>query len=344
MKKFITLAVALISAFVAVFATGCGNDAPANNSDDGNGNLPVAENISVYVPDGAPALSIAKFINDNETFGSGAKVEYNVVAANEINNAVLVKKADIVIMPLNAATKVYKTETDTAEYALAAVITHGNFYIMSQSSVSSAEDLIGKVVYVPNRGQVPDWTFKYALSAAGVNFEEGDSAVSDKVVINYPTGGASAIPALLLNDVNAVGLLPEPAATNVNSKKNGAVAYRLDLQELYDATAKSYPQAVMMVKKSSAKAAELALKIAEKLSDAVAWVKANKESAVTAVKSKYEASTLNPATLKDETIDNCKIYWQGAADAKTVVLSYIENIRSIDGNAANAVGDDFFLL
>lgn len=340
MKKFITLAVALISAITAVFAAGCGNDVPA---DTGDGTLPTTEIISIYVPDGAPALSIAKFINDNETFGTVSKIEYNVVAANEINNAILVKKADIVIMPLNAATKVYKTETDSAEYALAAVITHGNFYIMSQSEISSAEDLIGKVVYVPNRGQVPDWTFKYALNAAGVNFEEGDSTVSGKVVINYPTGGASAIPALLLNDVNAVGLLPEPAATNVNSEKNGAVAYRLDLQELYDATAKSYPQAVMMVKKSSAKAAELALKIAEKLSDAVSWVKENKESAVSAVKGKY-ASTLNPATLKDGTIDNCKIYWQGAADAKTVVLNYIENIRSIDGNAANAVGDDFFLL
>ena len=42
--------------------------------------------LEFYAPDGAPALSIAKFINDKENFGmdKDVSVHYNVVSANNI--------------------------------------------------------------------------------------------------------------------------------------------------------------------------------------------------------------------------------------------------------------------
>ena len=78
MKKFITLLVAVLSAFTAVFAAGCGDDQAS---------------ISVYAPDGAPALSIAKFINDGAAFGTDKTFDYHVVSATEINNAIITEKA-----------------------------------------------------------------------------------------------------------------------------------------------------------------------------------------------------------------------------------------------------------
>ena len=41
-------------------------------------------------------------------------------------------------------------------------------------------------------------------------------------------------------------------------------------------------------------------------------------------------------------IDNCKIYWQSAADAKNDVTAYINAIREIGETAANSVTDEFF--
>ncbi|MDY6367475.1 MAG: ABC transporter substrate-binding protein [Clostridia bacterium] len=331
MKKLFTLILAALTAMTCVLFVGCGKDSSVT--------------VSVYAPDGAPALAIAKFINDNETFGTTRKFEYNVVSASEIKNAMLVKGADIVILPLNDATKIYKDQANGIDdYVMAAVITHGNLYVMSQADITSVSDLVGKVILVPNRGQVPDWTLKFAIENSGLEFEESETAVEGKVALKYPVGGASAIPALLKTDATAIGLLPEPAATAVNVSSANAVGYKLNLQELYSNAEKSYPQAVMMVKRSTVETnAELMGKIGAAIEGAVAWATENPTDAVNAIKTKYESSTLNPAMLKPATIENCKIYWQSAQSAKGAVLNYINNIRIVDENAAATVDNDFFL-
>lgn len=327
MKRLITLLVALISAFTCVFATGCGDD---------------KTDISVYAPDGAPALSIAKFINDNEAFGTEKTFNYNIVSSAEINNAIISEKADMVIMPLNDATKIYKKDDNGAEdYVMAAVITHGNFYVMSKNEITAVGDLIGKVVYVPMRGKVPDLTFQAALKINEIDYVESDVAVAGKVAIKYYGQPKDYLPLLIKNQNNDIGLVPEPAAANANSK---GVNYVLDLQELFDKDAKAYPQAVLMVKKSLVdNNPTLAIELAGAFAENVNWVKGNASKAVDAIKAKFDATTLDPATLSAKSVENCKIYWQGGAAAKTAVNNYIAKIREIDVNSANAVDDAFFM-
>ena len=55
---------------------------------------------------------------------------------------------------------------------------------------------------------------------------------------------------MLKNGVINIGLLPEPAATQLTKVASDKTWYRLDVQELYDSENKSYPQAVMLVKQS----------------------------------------------------------------------------------------------
>ena len=232
MKKLIALIISILTLSVSIFSlSACTRK--------------IEGDYTFVAPDGAPALAIAKFINDNEDFGTDATFDYKIVSSTAINTAITVDKADLVIVPLNAATKIYNADKDNP-YQLISVVTHGNFYLMSKTNLSSANDLIGKVVFVPNPGKVPDWTFKCALSSLGLEFVVSDTAVNGKVAIKY-YNTPQEFNALLIQNATAIGLVPEPAVSVLKGK---GVSVQLDLQEMYDAENKAYPQAVLLAKKS----------------------------------------------------------------------------------------------
>lgn len=166
---------------------------------------------------------------------------------------------------------------------------------------------------------------------------------SGKVNIKY-YAEASSISPMILSGKETVGLVPEPLATALqkNAQKQGLTLYRLDLQELYDGQEKGYPQAVLMVKKSILGSHDqIASVIEQKITESVAWVKQNAADAVNAI-ANHGATTLNANALSESVIDNCKIYFEGADNAKTSVKNYVNSIVEIDPTKAVAVNDDFF--
>lgn len=175
-------------------------------------------------------------------------------------------------------------------------------------------------------------------SACSPELEKG------KVNIKYYQKGKDIVSAMLAGS-ETIGLVPEPAATNLEAKyleQKGAPLYRLDLQELYDKDNKAYPQAVLMVKKSVLGAnPNLVSSLQTKIAESASWIKQNQAIAVNAINSKGGVD-LNAQTLTENAIDGCKIYWQSASDAKTSVKNYINKIIDIDSTKASAVSDDFF--
>lgn len=299
------------------------------------------EFYTFYCPDGAPALSIAGFISDKENFDADKPFSYNVVSATEINNAILKEDADFIIMPLNSATKLYKN-AGKSNYKMVSVITHGNFYLMSKTTLSNAQDLLGKVIYVPQSGKVPDLTLQASLTALQIPFESGDTAKEGKVVLNYSLVEASNIvKGMLAGNVGIeIGLIPEPAATNLNAK---GFNYQLSLQELYDADAKSYPQAVLMAKESVVKREkELIFNMANAFAENVKFAENSPKKAVETIKGIFETTSL-ASNLSSNAVKGCNIYWQGASFAEDEVENYIDRIRAINVAFANEVEDEFFL-
>lgn len=178
----------------------------------------------------------------------------------------------------------------------------------------------------------------FAMTFVGCGNEAG------KVGIKYYADGSQIVQAML-SDEESIGLVPEPAASNLIKKATaqGKTLYKLDLQELYDADAKAYPQAVLMVKSSVlASYGSVVNSMLQKISDNVSWVKTNATDAVTAIKSKLEASTLSAPALSESAVDGCKIYPQSSADAKQQVQNYLNEIISIDVNSAKAVDNSFY--
>lgn len=121
---------------------------------------------SVYMPDGAPALAMAKLIGDHAQFSRS--VTYTVVSAADIGPSVVKEKADVAIMPVTAASK---TIGNAEKYVMLGVVTHGNIYVMSSENISALSDLKGKTVGVIGQNQVPDLTFRYLLNKAGITYE-----------------------------------------------------------------------------------------------------------------------------------------------------------------------------
>lgn len=129
--------------------------------------------VSVYAPDGAPALALAKLMAEENTF-SQISLSYNVVAADTIGARVSGDNpvADICILPVNAASKLLGSGS---KYKMLGTVTNGNLYILSKDGENLTKDnlsvLAGKTVGVINLANVPGLTLKIILNKYGIPYE-----------------------------------------------------------------------------------------------------------------------------------------------------------------------------
>ena len=133
--------------------------------------------VSVYMPDGAPALSMAKMMCAAPDVGK--TLDFHVVAANTINSCVTysdeANNADLCVLPVNAAAKLLG---NGSKYQLLGGVTHGNLFIISSDGTSLTADnltqkLEGKRVGVVNLSAVPGLTFKMILNKYDIEYTQG---------------------------------------------------------------------------------------------------------------------------------------------------------------------------
>lgn len=336
MKKFLAIILSIITCFSLCAFVGCVKPQESGEK----------QTYTFYAPDGAPALAIAQFIKDGQAFSLNADFDYKVVSSSDIGGVMSKGDGDFIIMPINAASKLYKANA-TDPYKMVSVVTHGNLYVMSSDGTDSLESLKGKVIGVIGQGLVPDLTLRAVLKDKGLISDviESETAVDGKIAVRYFASAQDMLPMLKTGKLS-VGLIPEPAATKLTKIAPEKTWTRLDLQEIYDSETKAYPQAVLMVKTSVLNQnANLAQAIENKFNENVTWVKENVSDAVTAINAKLPKGvtpSLDASALSAPIIDNCKIYWQSASDAKADATAYINKIISVKANSALALSDDFF--
>ncbi len=132
-------------------------------------------NVTVYSPDGAPALALAQMIKENDS----EIVSYHVVEAGKITACVTNKdeadNADFCILPVNAAAKMFG---NGQKYQMLGTVTHGNLFILSTDSPNYFKDgetlktLIGKQVGVIQLQNVPGMVFKMILNQHNIAWQE----------------------------------------------------------------------------------------------------------------------------------------------------------------------------
>lgn len=318
MKKFL----ALLSAIVLTVACAIGV-AGCNKDSDG-------DKLSVYVPDGAPALSVATLANSD-------KFAVHVIDANIITTKVTGSSpiADIAIVPVNAAVKLLGSG-DT--YQMLGTVTHGNLFLLKKQGgedIATPADLAkleNKTVGVINLANVPGLTFKTILN---------DNQLNNVNLVNV-----TDLEVVPTNSECDYFVVSEPAATTKANATSLSVAG--SLQTLYGGE-NGYPQAVAVAKKSVIEnnADEIA-EFMNSFATTKAWLTDENTtggqiaSAIDNMTDGDLAHKFTAANLSKEVIANCGINFVPSSQCKDEVLAFMAKFNAVSNNAWGTPDDEFF--
>ncbi|MBR2022998.1 MAG: ABC transporter substrate-binding protein [Clostridia bacterium] len=287
--------------------------------------------ITVYAPDGAPALALAKLLKD-DTKDDG--VTYRIVNPQTVTTMVTYKdenkNADLCVLPLTDATQ-YLGDKD--DYKLLGVVTHGNLYIISQdqTQVTDVSAFSGEEIGVLQLQKTPGQVFKSILQKNGV---------ADVTLTNITGGGEVGA----LSNVKYY-VLAEPAVTAQKGKGFHIVG---NVQTLYGGE-NGFPQAVLVAKSSVIEENPAFIKefVRDVQSSATWLATATGEEIVSAVSSHTEngyQTTLKAQLLQPQTLARCGVYFTQAKDAKTEIEGFLQDVSAIDEHITVIPNDGFYCL
>lgn len=311
--------------------------------------------VSVYMPDGAPALAMAQLMSEEMQFGG--EVSYNVVDSTAIQTYVGGDdpQADVCVLPVNLAAQ---TMGSGSVYRMLGTVTHGNIYFLSSkhpdaalTAENLADLLVGRTVGCIQLNNVVGLTLRLVLAQNDVDYaviEDVSQAAADKVnILNIADPASGITPAAEYDYMVAA----EPVVTTkVNATASNAEGMRLvnvgDLQALYGEG--GYPQAVLVAKTSLIESQPAFI---ESLIEAVKanadWVKAETtsvESIVAAVSAHLPSGakgTLTVQNLNKDVIGRCAVRFAAAAECKEEVNAFLAALSQAAGKTFS-VSDAFF--
>ncbi len=144
-------------------------------------------------------------------------------AADELLPLMIRGELDIALVPANVASVLYnKTQGGVS---VIDINTLGVLYMVSgDESLGSMDSLRGKTIYLTGKGTTPDYVLQYLLKANGID--------SSECVLEYRSE-ATEVAALLAEQPEAVGLLPQPFVT-VACSQNEELGMVMDMNEQWN--------------------------------------------------------------------------------------------------------------
>ena len=199
MKKFLKAAAAALLLFTA----GCAKETAAEPE---TAEEPAAEEEAVTVRVGSmkgpTTLGLLNMMKKAETEGANKGLyDFNIVtAADELAAGIIGGDYDIVLVPANLASVIYKkTEGGVS---VIDINTLGVLYCISaDESIKGIKDLAGKTVVTTGQGTTPEYSLRYLLSQYGVDCNIEFKSEAQEVV------------AAMKEDSSLIAVLPQPFAT-----------------------------------------------------------------------------------------------------------------------------------
>lgn len=131
---------------------------------------------------------------------------------------------DAAAVPANLASILYNNTSGAVR--VLAINTLGVMYIVERGdSLQSVEDLRGKTLYTSGKGSVPEYALNYILTGNGLD-------PNTDLQVEYKSEHSECLSALM-NDPDAVAMLPQPFAT-VAMTKSPDIRIALDLTAEWD--------------------------------------------------------------------------------------------------------------
>lgn len=327
MKKANKLfAIVLITALVAVMGIAL---AACNNDND-------PTTLRFAAPEGTPALAITRLVTDNKTI-SGYNMEYGIVASSNIAVEMSSANADLIIMPVNAGSRLI---TQGAGYKLVSVAVDGSLYLVGKADTATTltmDDIKGKKIACIGKTGTPGLVFRYIMSSNGITVTEatGGTPSANEVFVNYVADGTAARTLLADGGVD-FAVVGEPAATAFK----GAIGARAEMNmqaEYASITGKeTYPQAGLFVRTSLAENSTFMTKLFAALAESKEWVTQNPADVTEFAKANLYASANFPAA----SISRCAIDATALTDGKKAeIVQFLKAVMPKD-SSGNAIDWD----
>lgn len=332
MKKIFVKALAFSCALICVGMSACN----LSTVPDGE--------ITVYMPDGAPALALAKLMQeDTEEDGITYRVVNSDLITSKVTNQEEAKNADVCVMPVTAAAKLLGTGE---KYKMLGTVTHGNLYLLAKENVAITEEnldiLIGKKVGVLQINSVPGLTFKAMLSDREIAWQEltNDGSMAEDKVNLIAIADASAIGTLEADYF----MIAEPAASAQSQKGYSIVG---NVQTLYGGE-NGFPQAALVAKTSLLAEHERWVKsFVEDVKNASAWLtQTDGETLVSTLNAHMEdaaqETTLKAPLLTKTALEGCGIRFTYVASDFEEVNAFLTKLLLINDKATSMPTENFY--
>lgn len=222
-----------------IMLTACGN----STSSTSLSSTSTLEDIKIYSPDGAPALSLSKVVEEEN-------IDLEIVSDPTILPSKFSPNGDanFAVVPSNMASLIYSKFG--AQFL--STVTYGNLYMvgMNEDVEIDYNDLIGKVVSNIGQGQVPDQIFKGILTKLEIPYEASTTPIEGKVALTYMTSAAEMAGVLSTNKADYV-IGGEPSVSPLLGALDNSYIVS-DIQKEYGEAfdcESGFPQAVLIAKK-----------------------------------------------------------------------------------------------
>lgn len=280
------------------------------------------DTVKFTSPNGLPALSVVKMINDNKEI-SGKKIEYKLEKISEsLVMNFLKKESDIGIVPSNLAGQLHNKNLN---YKIIGTVGWGSFYVISRENLEDIKDLKGKEIYTIGKGLTPDIMLQTILEENGIN-------PAKDLKINYLSGGNELAPLYLAGKVN-IAMVSEPVLSKIMSKDN-KTKINFNMNDEWKKIFKSntgFPQSTLIVTEELVKEdPEFVSKFITELKNSIEFIyseNSDKEKYIAESKITIDISILN------EVIKRANIKFVLADDSKEVYKLYFEKIEKTNSKA-----------
>ena len=345
MKK--KLSMILTSLLLVISLVACSNDKKVDSTANSTSEGEVVAKVAALK--GPTSMGMVEMMQedkedqkekDNDKEKDDKDYEFSIVnSVDEIVPKIVNKDVDMAAVPSNMASVLYnktKGNVDTL-----AINTLGILYIVENgNSVKNISDLKGKHIYSSGKGATPQYALDYILRGNGIDPEKD-------VKVEYKSEHTEVLSALM-NDKNAIAVLPQPFVTVAQEKdKNLNVA--MDLNKEWDKLNKESKDKSKMITGVLVVRKDFADKHPEKVKD---FMEDYKESIEFTNKNIDKAAKLIgqfnivPEVVAKKAIPHCNITYIDGQEMKNNLSAYLKilydaNPKSIGGKMP---GEDFYYI
>ena len=306
-KKIISILVT--AALMMAVLAGCGSPKTADT-----------DTVVVAALKGPTSMGLVSLMERAEREETDISYEFIMeTSADTLLPMILKGEADIALVPANVASVLYNKTlaSDMAgnEIVVIDINTLGVLYMVTgNDSVSGIKDLEGKTVYLMGKGTTPDYVLNYLLTENQV----------ENVTLEYKSE-ATEVAAVLANDPEAIGLLPQPFVTAA-CIQNDSLKVALDLNQEWEALqgegGSSLVTGVTIVKRNFAEEhGDLIRRFMAEHKASIEDVNSNPEKGAALV---VKAGIVEKEPIAAKAIPNCNLTYLEGKEMKQALSGYLE--------------------